>query len=273
MEWYRTPGSAFTWGRRAVISIDNTAGASSSDVDINIPQGWDDFWDNIDASGNELRVVQSNGQQLATWIVDDGSGGAFDKTNRLGRLRLDNYSMPATANTTVVAWLYFNPTGTAGSAAGSFTPATPINGYIERGKPGTRALAYLPTQFDQTNPRLTFVKGASEEIFLWFNYGRILSPAIGRHNQGPWWEGCYYASGEVVNTSEVAQASMISAADNRFLEDGQNFWFKMKVQAGTDGNNYTARADFRTVRPGSSSVASRLISPAGVQVKNVYHTA
>jgi hypothetical protein len=105
--WYGTGAAPSVWTKRRSITL-NCPSGPTLDHDIIIPPGWDNFWETIDSSGNELRVVDSLGVVL-DYGIDNGSGGAFSKTNRLGRLRLNNTTI-VNSPSIQCAWLYYGST-------------------------------------------------------------------------------------------------------------------------------------------------------------------
>src|SRR5690349_20093678 len=116
MSWFAPAG---LWRRRALISVD-IPGTSPVDVNVTIPREWDAFWETIDSSGNNLRLVWYDGQTVLTYALDDGSGGAFSKANRLGRFQIDGMVVPTTASMLAI-WVYWDPSSNQSSGAAAVT--------------------------------------------------------------------------------------------------------------------------------------------------------
>lgn len=265
-----------TYTRRAIISVDNSAGAGSADIDVTIPKGLDAFWDVIDSAGNELRVVAPDSQTVLSYAIDNGSGGAFDATaiaNRNGRLQIDGATLPAVANSTVGLWLYWGTTTTQGSGASAVSIASAINGYIEISNPGQYRFAHQPQVPGQTRPRHTVHKRASEEVALWVNYGELLQKRPTPANKGVYHEEIWYGTPSVVNTSAADQSAMYDASKNRLVWWNNDFWYKMVVKAGTTATNYTALPSVWTILPGGTAYNQRIISTIGLHVRDTIHTS
>jgi hypothetical protein len=260
------------WLRRVPVSLDNTAGGSTVDFDITIPKGLDAFWSVIDSAGAELRLTAADGETVLDYGIDNGSGGAFNAaavTARTGRLRTNNTTVPAVANSTVLAWLYFN-SSTAQGSSGGVTGTGTIAGYIDTTIPKLHRFVHAPQIPAQTRPRSTIHKRVDEEIALFVSFmgsmGLKSLPGFSHaRNEEPW-----YATPSVLDTAGAAQAGMIDATKNRFVDAGRGrIFYKMIVKAGTTANNYTALADLRTLLPAASVFNQRLISTIGVSVRDV----
>ena len=170
MGWFAAGG---IWRRRASISVD-IAGATPVDVDVVIPKDWDDFWDVIDASGLELRAVWYDGQTVLSYSVDDGAGGAFDRTNRLGRIRIDGMTVPA-ATAVLQVWLYYDSSSAQGTGAVATVIAAARTGYIELGSPGQYQFTHMPQTARSLKPRSILHKTVNEQIFVWIRLDGALA--------------------------------------------------------------------------------------------------
>lgn len=271
MAWFKE-----TFTRRAIISVDNTAGAASADINVTIPKSLDAFWDVIDSSGLELRVVSANSETILSYAIDNGSGGAFDATaitNRNGRLQIDAASLPAVANSTVGLWLYWGTTSTQGTGASAVAIASAINGYIELSNPGQYRFAHHPQVPGQTRPRFTVHKRVAEEVALWVDYGSVLQRRPTPGNKGVYHEEIWYATPSVLNISAADQTAMYDATKNRLVWWNDRFWYKMIVKAGTTATNYTAIPSVRTLLPGGTALNQTINSTIGIHVRDTIHTS
>lgn len=244
--WY---GEVDIWTKRAAISLYSTVG--TADFGISIPVGWGEFWDAIDSAGNELRVVDSRGT-LLDYTVDNGSGGAFSKANRLGRLMLNNHTV--TTNAMTCCWLYYDSSATQGAATGA--AATPTqDGYIEMARPGgPYRTGHQPQTPGSTGPLKSFHKTAAETSDLWIRYGGIVgnwTPQYGTSLQ----EELQYATYTVENTTGTNQSGMVDLQRLRFVwapsEGGM--WIRVPIVGGTSGINYTSSVVARCVSPLTSA--------------------
>ena len=242
MAWY---SSGFR--KRAAITYDFSNG-TATDYNITIPATWDDFWDEIDADGDELRVTYANGVTLCDYAVDDGSGGAFDATNRLGRIQVDALTTPAGACMGLL-WVYYGTDGAEGDASTSVTIGSPQNGYIEIGRPTTHVALYEPQRPGVAQPRQTIHKGASETVHVWVRVDQALegprSPGYGVMR----FEELFGLTVKVYNSAGSDQTSMYTLIDCRFAEFGRQMWVKLEIKAGTTATSYTIAAQMLTTSP------------------------
>jgi hypothetical protein len=270
--WYggAAGSSSIVWSRRVAITIDNSAASASGDVNVTIPKGFDDFWDVIDASGEELRVVSYDSQALLAYSVDDGAGGAFSRTNRTGRIQIDTVTLPASASV-VLVWLYYGSTSTQGSAAVATTITSAKSGYIELGRPSGRRYRYEPSTPNLARPRAILApKRAQEDIYVWVDVTRALSHRTWPGNGARFHEELYFAT-MGINVSGSDASAMYSVGNNRFVFDQQTgqTWLKVFVTAGSSGDDATLIPDIRTILPGGSAAHQRLVPTAGLHVRNL----
>jgi hypothetical protein len=267
MGWYDE-----VWTRRAAISVDTSGGAASGDVDVTIPKGLDDFWGVIDASGNELRVVGPDSQTLQAYAIDNGSGGAFNATTRLGRIRLDAVTFPTLAGSTMALWLYYGSTSTQGSGAGA-TGAGSIAGYVDYVLPSMHRFVHSAQIPQHTRPRTSIHKRVNEEVYVNFDFSQVLQMRGLPGYKSNRYEEPWYATATVEDSGGAAQASMVDASRNRFIQAGRNqLYYSVLVKAGTTATPYTVVADLRTRLPGASTAHQRLISSVGLYVRDVRYS-
>lgn len=270
MSWYDSD-----YRQRAAISIPSSAGAATIDADITIPSDWDDFWDVIDASGNELRVTGPDGYTLVTYDVDDGAGGAFNRTTRAGRIRIDGASTPAVAAECLLFWVYFDTSSTQGDGSSAVTITSALTGYIDRGQPSTWIAAAEPPRPGTTTPRHKFGKSVADQLYCFLDITGILEQrALGRRAGRAAYEEPRSATYEVqLSSSEVAQAGMIDADKMRWIEvrgrHGRRLFLRLLVKAGTSGETYTLVTSIPTCVPIQSGTHRTPAPRVGFRVRNV----
>lgn len=268
-------GLAGVWTRRVMITVVCSAAVASADVDVTIPPDFDDFWDRIDSSGLELRVVSSDSRTKLSYSVDNGSGGAFDKSGRLGRIRIDAATMPNEICVAVL-WLYYGSSSTQGTGAVATVMAAPINGYVELSVPAGRRFRYEPSTPNLTRPRTVLgAKRSAEAVYVWFDLTRAISrrftPGSGSYTH----EELYYAMIEILNSVSVAQAGMTDITKCRLVwmpQDGST-WMRIYVTSGASGSNYAVVPKVYTRIPGEPSWAQALQAVAGLPVRDVVLTS
>jgi hypothetical protein len=265
MAWYQASG---VWAKRAAISVDIPGGGTTTvDVDITIPREWDEFWDAIDSAGNELRVVWYDGQTKLVYDVDNGSGGAFDKTNRLGRIRIDGMTVP-NATAMLQIWLYFASTSNQGDGSAAVTIASARNGYIEVSSPGFHRFAHRPQFAQMTRPRDIIHKTAAEQQHVWIRYDRVIAKRPTPGNLSPIHDELMYVDVGVENTSGVDQTTMYDYTATRFVYSRGIMWVRVLIKAGTSGTNYTLVVKPRVIAPGATTASQQLETRIGVSVRD-----
>lgn len=263
------------WRSRAAITLYSSSDLAQ-DFDVVIPSQWDDFWDNIDTSGNELRVTDAAGTAL-DYGIDDGSGGAFSKTNRLGRIRINNYDTPISTSGATLAWIYYNSTSTQGSGAGS-SGTGGQTGYIELATPSGLIIGHRSPIAGNTAPPQQIHKTAAERKALWLGYGGLLAPAFTPLRGASVNEELYYVAHDVVDTSAASVPTMVETTAIRFVwvPRGPNMgtWCRFLVVGGSSGNWYTSTLLSRTVSPtdGVSTIRNTFDTRIGVYVRDVRKT-
>lgn len=255
------------WQSRAAISM-SCNGTNPSDFNITIPPEWDDFWDVIDASGNELRVTFSDGTEVLDYDVDDGAGGAFDATNRLGRIRIDGAAQPVITGT-VCFWIYYKSSSTQGDGSVAVTITSARSGYIVLTVPGKDAFVWTQQTPGLARPRDSITKGSAEKRHVWVAVGRAFSRLFGPGNGASVGEEAYYAKVQVVDSGGSDAASMYSATSPRFVWVKGRLWVRVTVEGGTDGANYTIIATIASYDPVVVEAAQILEQRIAVAVRDL----
>jgi hypothetical protein len=238
MAWYRTGTTVPTFRRS--ISLDSTAGAAAADAAFTIPPTLAEFWSEIDASGNELRVCDSDGYTLLTYQLAAG----FNATTRTGTIQIDNIA--ASVAGVRQLWLYYGMDGVS-SGAGSFVYSASKSAQVYMGAPlaSPPPIRWAPQRPADTTPRESRTKAVDEVIWLTFDFGDALQPLLGSGDNQTQFEelaDITYA----VTEAGVTQAGMISASSVRVI-DGR--YVQVLVQGGTDGEDYTVSVLARTTYP------------------------
>ena len=257
MSWLRV-GSLVPQFRRS-ISIDATASATASDVQIVIPSALSEFWDAIDASGNELRVTDADGETVLSYKIT-GSVSGFDRSTRDGIIQIDDYDPAAVC--VGQAWLYYGISG-ASSGAASFTFAASRTGYINPGAP-ISIISAAPQRPGDTRPRDAVSKMADEVIWVWFDFGELLQVLTTPNGEQQQWEELdevtYY-----VTLAGATQAGMVSASSVRII-GGR--YVQLLVQGGSTGSSYTLAVQAKTTYP-TQQTGRTLAARCLVRVKDV----
>ena len=234
MSWYDA-----NWKRRAAILIDNHGGASTIDVDAVMPSDWPSFWDNVQASGDDIRVTDSDGVTELTF----GTTG-FNATTKVGTINIDDFAVNSTT-AGIVAWIYWDNSAAA-DARTAITTVSPKTGYIEIGSPGSGSEPVVigrPVSPGVDNPPHIISKDPGEHIHVWFN----LLPAMRKRripfNNSIYLETLQTATYDVLDSAGASVPAMVDTTTVRVLHPG---WVRMKVLGGTDDANYVIQLKVST---------------------------
>lgn len=272
MSWHREE-----FRRRAMGTIGNAAGGATKDATIVIRPDWDEFWETIDTAGLELRVTAGDGYTLLAYSIDDGSGGAFSRANRLGRILIDGMTAPGVAGESLAFFLYFDTSSTQGSAAVATTISAAEQGAIDRSSPSTWVSTVVTPRPGLDAPRATFGKGASDSAFVFFDLTELLELRRTRFARRLQYEEPAVATYEVQDDAGVAQAGMVDATYTRWIEmrgptGSRRVFLRVRVKAGTAGDQYTVVATILTSVPFQTGAHRTLTARAGFRVRDVLET-
>jgi hypothetical protein len=261
MGWYSS-----VYRRRAAISVE-ISGGGPYDVNVTIPADWDEFWDAIDADGEDLRVVWYDSQTVLDYDVDDGAGGAFDLAGRRGRLRIDALTVPV-ATGSLLVWLYFAPSTAEGDGSTAVTITSPVNGHLELGTPGQHRLVHQSQAARTSRPRKIIAKTVNEQVFIWIRYDAALGKRTSRGRASRVYEEAFYATISVVNAAAADQSSMYDTDQLRWVWNTRTaeLWLRCRVKAGSTNTRYTAVILTRTILPGATGGTQQLETRVGIDV-------
>lgn len=277
MSWYDED-----YQKRAAITVHEGSATATADVDITIPPDWDDFWEAIDASGNELRITAADGYTLVTYDVDKPGGGAFSKASRSGRIRIDAATFPNVGQTLVLFWVYYDTASTQGDASSAVAMASIKDGYIELGKPATDKHTSQRHPPGLSRPRRIVAKTAGETAVISVDLARVLEQrattfAGRRSHEEPW--AVLHAALDQSGSSATATLFPANGSGSRYIETPgeagaeRSLWLKVPVAAGTDGTNYTVSLVVRTLQPGGTAYYRQINDRIGVRVVDALEEA
>jgi hypothetical protein len=226
MTWY---GSE--WKRRMPIAI-NTSLVSSGSVifSINLSSTWDDFWNNVRSDGFDAVIVDQNGNtpipfERVTWNF----------SSRQATFRA-NYGAVKAANVIHQVWLYWdNPDQSSDLATTGLTST--VNGYIYLGAPFKNVVNLASQSGLSTVPTTIIQKDPDEKIDIWFPISQLLAPRSLPSEEHLDFKLVDYYDFEVLDSSGVAQPSMISLGETRSI----NGWVKCRIIQGTVDTDYVVR--------------------------------
>ena len=212
MSWYSSDFS-----HREAISVDNHGGSNPCDIEVVIPIDWPEFWDVVQASGNDVYVTRDDGINTVSFKLDSWNYAA-----KTGNIHIDNFTASSTAS----------------SAQTALTVSNPKTGFIETHQPGTGSSPVIPCQPEApgaTNPRAEVSKASTEDIFIWWDLSRVLArrdfPYQNRRNLE-----------EIQNVRYLVQqqGSTISGmSDNTSIRQVGNL-VRTTIKGGSSGTNAVA---------------------------------
>lgn len=274
MSWHREE-----FRRRAMGTIGNVAGGATKDANVILRPDWDEFWEAVDNAGDEIRVTAGDGYTLLAYSIDDGSGGAFDKANRLGRIQIDGMTAPGTAGESLSFFLYFDTSGAGaqGDASVATTIASPEQGAIDRSSPSTWVSVANTPRPGLDVPRATFGKGEDDSAFVFLDFTELLELRRTRFARRLQYEEPAVATYEVQDDGGTPQAGMIDTAFTRWLEvrgptGRRRVFLRVRVKGGTAGDQYTLVATVLTAVPFQSGAHRTLTARVGFRVRDVLET-
>jgi len=264
--WY-----ADGWGRRVPITIHNSAGTTTPDVALQLPQDWDEFWDSVDASGAEVRVTAANGITLLDYEFI-----SFNQSTRSATLVIDEYPAPGNAADEIcLAWLYWDNSGAAdGSTATTITSAESAE--IDLGLPVWLRQAAAPPRPGQTRPRRVVGKDSQEQIHVYVDATDALAVRRSAYAGRVAWEEPWSAEVGAVDSGGTSAPSLVDADQCRWVEawrgSRRRIYLKHYVKAGSSGTNYTITARVRTRVPALGTPHKLIALDTGVRVVDVQET-
>ncbi len=266
-------GVSSVWRQRVMLSMIDPSG-TAGDYGVTIPPELDEFWSAIDSSAAELRITNAAGAVLSYMVPDDGAGGAFDKANRLGRLRI-KYTPPAAGVS--ACWLYYNPSSTQGSAASAPGVSITRTGYIELARPSGRNVIghRSPLAGNQSPPQRRTLTD-DERMEIWLYLGGHIEPSFTPVNGGNLALSLYYVTHPIYDTACASVSLMVDDDSTRLVEIPHGklagTWVRYVVRAGTPGNWYTSSLVSRIVGSSLSPIRSTVDTRVGIYCSQARRT-
>ena len=234
MTWYKED-----YRRRQIIAINATGGVGSPadiDVEVKIPEDWDDFWDNIRSDFKDVVVSTSTGEEVAFARKAGANYSTRNLTLQLDRLSIKNDDSFA------VAYVYFyNPDETT-DHSGSVTIDSPKTGHILLSAPHSRVVSQPASQSALDAPVQSFVKGSNDEVHVYFlinqNFAKRLSPYNERNDE----EGIDYVNVYSYDSSGTNATARYTESETRI----GNGFVRATYKAGDSGSDYAIAIQIST---------------------------
>jgi hypothetical protein len=229
MAWYAETGE--TWLKRALITVDGSATAAGTvEATVALPSDWGPFWDNVQADGDDIRVVSADG---TTKLVYDLNSWVY--ASKSGNIRVSGFTHPKT-NSLSFFWLYFhNDSATDGS--GSPTTSSPLTTNVERAAP-VATITATPERAGATIVRQTLSKTTNEVQHLWVRFPP-LEEYCGSVNSSKIYEEPSHMD-VTIEAAGADQSSMKDLPNTTMIECNGRLYAKIVAQGGSDATNYTS---------------------------------
>jgi len=226
MTWYNAE-----YRRRQIVGIDATGGTGVSgtiDVEFQVPQDWDEFWNNIRSDFKDVVVTDSEGN-LANFARKAGA----NYSTRTLTLQIDALSIKNDDSFCVAYVYYFQPDETTDHST-SVTIDSPKNAYIMLSAPHSRVVSQPASQSALDAPVQSFIKASTDEVHVFFlinrNFAKRLSPYNERNDQ----EGIEYVDVKSYDSNGTDSSARYDIRDTRI----GNGFVRASFKAGDSGSDY-----------------------------------
>lgn len=227
--------------QRKPIAIDATSVGSGAtenkDVEFEIPDDWDLFWENIRSDMFDVVVADVNGNALTF----KRKAGANYSTRTLS-IQISNFSTKTQAVNKI--FLYYQSPSTSSDLSSTFDPSGIIFGSIDLSRP-TALIVSQPLQRPPTSePQTTFVKSTSDEIDVYFSTSGLFTLRSFPFNSRLGLEGIKYVNVFSLDSSGTNSTGRYDESKTRFI-DG---FVRVRAIAGSDNVNYALVCRIVTTR-------------------------
>lgn len=226
MTWYNAE-----YRRRQIVGIDATGGTGVSgtiDVEFQVPQDWDEFWNNIRSDFKDVVVTDSEGN-LANFARKAGA----NYSTRTLTLQIDALSIKNDDSFCVAYVYYFQPNETTDHST-SVTIDSPKLGHIMLSAPHSRVVSQPASQSALDAPVQSFIKASTDEVHVFFlinrNFAKRLSPYNERNDQ----EGIEYVDVKSYDSNGTDSSARYDIRDTRI----GNGFVRASFKAGDSGSDY-----------------------------------
>lgn len=263
MAWLKLTTSTSPFRYRFPVAVHNSSTTANLDVEVTIPPELDAFWQNIDVSGNEVRVTGADGvtELQYKWT-------SFTASSRTGVLEIYGASGTPTYSFTGSAvsllWIYVDD-GEAGDGSTTVTFSGTQKGYVTAAAPRGVILAGNPPP-GRVRPPARRSQRTIDKRGYWFRLDDgVLRTARQAYNSHVQWEEVNYV--EVTATTNGSGTLSPQLAATRFVYD-RGFYIQVVVSGGTDANDYTLLAKVTTKAPNDDADAQIASGVALIQIRD-----
>lgn len=262
--------------RRLAVSCVTVAGLAANETyDVEIPKGLDDFWNNIDADGDAIRVCSADGVTPVSY-----GWRSFDRATRTGVLALESVATGSVADRLLLFWLYYRPGPSVSVTDGSSAiTSKDRDGYIELSAPSTYLVNVQPPGERATAPRAAFAKSEEDLVYVWLDVQGLLESAARPWYGKPYMEEPGRTAVQVLDNTGTPVASPMTFAGGlrwgTYRRRGDRFEravLRVPIYGGTSGETYSIECQFETAHPAAAGAWRSLAPRVGFRVQNLLET-
>lgn len=225
-------------------------GTATVDVEIDIPEHWDHFWDNVRSDGFDAILTAADGVTVLDFLRV-----SFDVPTRDATMQIGALDVAADADTDSLVWLYY------GDAAAADEAGAPVIGSTVPGVP----YLGLPTEpavnvTRRPRQRLSDVvdKASSEVVYVWFHLDSLLEKRLHTDGGALRWEEIKDAKVTVLEDGE-ARSTMTGLTHKYAIDARGRLFVGAGIQAGIDSHDFTISLEVGTTIPPAAN--HRILNP------------
>jgi len=228
--------SAFTYRAPISIPVYTGGGATTIDVNVEIPPDWDVFWNNTLANFYDIKVYSADG---STPIAYGRASGA-NHASRTLQLQLDAVAIDDQSSTSLV-YVYFGDADAGSDPATSPSISSAKTGYIWLGRP-VRLVRPTLTDTGRSEPEIVFTKDEGEKIDIWFDLRPLFASYVDPYNNRLSFEGIKRIQPKSLDSSGNDSTGRYSSDDTYFL----NGYASIRAISGSNNTDYAVGLDVYT---------------------------
>jgi len=226
MTWYDND-----FKQRQPIAVDASATGSGAveakDIEIEVPDDWDLFWDNIRSDFFDVVVVDVNGN-----LLDFKRKTGANYSTRTLTLQVDDFSTKTQAVNFI--YVYFqNPDQTTDLSA-TFDVSGPLDGHIDLSRPSALLVSQPLQRPPSSEPQTAFVKASTDAIDIFFATSGLFNLRANPYNGRLGLEGISYVNAQSLDSSGTNDTARYDETNIRFI----NGYVRIRAKGGSDDTDY-----------------------------------
>jgi len=228
--------SALSYRIPISIPVYTGGGATTVDVQVDIPPDWDAFWDNIRSDFFDIKIFTANAESEINYQRQSGA----NYSTRTLTLELESVSIDDQSSTSLI-YIYWGDPDQGTDPTTAFTVSSPKDGYIWIGRP-VRIVTPILNNSGRTEPEVVFTKDEGEKIDIWFDLRSLLASYVDPFNGKLGYEAIKRIQPKSLDSSGTDSSGRYSSDDTYFL----NGYASVRAIAGSSGTDYAVGLDVYT---------------------------